>query len=120
MSGRPFHAYMLQCSDGSYYVGHTDDLERRMAQHDQGQGGRHTRSRLPVRLVWTQMFGTRDEAKTAEAQIKRWNRAKKESLIAGDYKRIASLASRGRAGRALRDALLRRTPQGHGSDESHG
>jgi putative endonuclease len=87
----PFWVYMLRCRDGSYYVGHTDN-EARIAQHQAGQGSDWTRRRLPVELVWAGEAGTREEALAFERQIKRWTRAKKEALIAGDWERIGRLA----------------------------
>ncbi len=87
-----FHAYILRCSNDSYYVGHTDALERRLAQHQSGEGGGYTASRRPVELVWSQEFRTRDEALAAEQQIKGWSRAKKEALIRGDWEAIRRLA----------------------------
>jgi tRNA/rRNA methyltransferase len=74
---------MLLCSDKSYYVGHTDDLERRLAQHETGATGGYTAIRRPIELVWFQEFPTRDEAKVVEAQVKKWSCRKKEALIAG-------------------------------------
>jgi len=105
---------MLLCRDGSYYVGHTDDLDRRFAQHQAGEGCRYTTTRRPVSLVWSEEFASRDEAKAAELQLKHWSRAKKQALIDGRFDVISKLASRGREGRALRDALLRKAPQGRG------
>jgi len=80
-----FHAYLLRCADGSYYVGHTDSFETRIAQHQSGAIPGYTATRLPVSLVWSEEFGTRDEALSAEQQIKGWSRKKKEALIAGDF-----------------------------------
>ncbi|ODU80980.1 GIY-YIG nuclease family protein [Novosphingobium sp. SCN 63-17] len=87
-----FHAYLLRCNDGSYYVGHTDDLETRMAQHQTGATGGYTAPRRPVTLVWSETFPTRVEAFAAERRIKGWSRAKKEALIAGDWDRLRMLA----------------------------
>lgn len=87
-----FFAYILRCNDGSYYTGHTEDLEIRMAQHQTGALGGYTAKRLPVVLLWSQDFATRDEAFDAERQIKGWSRAKKEALIAGDWSRVTELA----------------------------
>ncbi|MEM9310877.1 MAG: GIY-YIG nuclease family protein [Pseudomonadota bacterium] len=92
-----FHAYILRCNDGSYYTGHTDDLEARMAQHRSGALGGYSAKRLPVELVWSDSFPTRDEAFAAERQIKGWSRAKKEALIVGDWELVSTLA-RGRTG----------------------
>lgn len=81
---RPFHVYLLRCSDESFYVGHTDDLERRVREHVEGGRCVYTTSRRPVRLVWSQEYVTREEAKAAEVRIKRWSRLKKESLDRGN------------------------------------
>lgn len=91
------YAYILLCNDGSYYAGHTDDLETRIAQHQSGALGGYTVKRLPVKLEWAQDFPTRDEAFDAERQIKGWGRAKKRALTAGDWDKISELA-KGRAG----------------------
>jgi predicted GIY-YIG superfamily endonuclease len=90
--GKPFFVYILRCSDGSYYVGQTDDLEVRIAQHHEGSFAGYTARRRPVTLVWVAEFATRDEAVAAEAQIKGWRREKKEALIRADYERLPSLA----------------------------
>jgi predicted GIY-YIG superfamily endonuclease len=94
-----FWTYMLRCADGSYYAGHTDDIDLRMAQHATGTLGGYTAKRRPVELVWSDQFMTREEAFAAERKIKGWSRAKKESLIAGDWERIRVLA-RNRQGRS--------------------
>ena len=80
-----FWAYMLKCSDGRYYTGHTDNLEFRVAQHETGGFCDFTSRRRPLTLVWSQEFGTRVEALDAERRIKRWSRAKKQALIRGDW-----------------------------------
>jgi LAO/AO transport system kinase len=82
---KPFFVYMLRCADGSYYLGHTDDLDRRVAQHDAGEIDGYTHERRPVQLVWSQETATREEALVAERRIKGWARAKKEALIRGDW-----------------------------------
>jgi predicted GIY-YIG superfamily endonuclease len=87
-----FWAYMVHCNAGRLYVGHTDDLERRIAQHETGAIPGFTRNYLPVRLVWCQEFATSDEAKAAEKQIKGWSRAKKLALIRGDWEEISRLS----------------------------
>lgn len=87
-----FHAYLLRCSDGSFYAGHTDNLEIRIAQHHAGSIPGYTAMRQPLQLVWSETFGTREEALAAERRIKGWSRAKKQALIAGDWERIKILA----------------------------
>jgi predicted GIY-YIG superfamily endonuclease len=83
---------MLRCSDGSYYIGHTDNLKQRIGQHQSGALPGYTHSRRPVELVFSQEFSTREEALASERQIKGWTRAKKEALINGDWKQIQRLA----------------------------
>ena len=87
-----FWAYMLRCADGSYYVGHTDDLERRVGMYADGAVAGYTSTRRPVILVWSQAFASRAEALAAERQIKGWGRAKKEALIRDDWREIQRLA----------------------------
>ncbi len=66
-----FYVYILRCSDSSYYTGHTDNLERRLAQHHaRAFPGCYTANRLPVELVYQQTFGTREEALASERRIK--------------------------------------------------
>jgi len=87
-----FWVYILKCRDGSYYTGHTEDLDVRLAQHQRGTLSCHTRSRRPVELMWSEEFGRRDEAVASERRIKGWTRAKKEALIARDWERLSFLA----------------------------
>ena len=87
-----FWTYMLHCNAGRFYVGHTDDLERRVAQHESGALPGFTRDYLPVRLVWSEAFPSRDEALAAERRIKGWSRPKKLALIRGDWDEIKRLA----------------------------
>jgi predicted GIY-YIG superfamily endonuclease len=87
-----FWAYMLHCGDGSFYAGHTDDLDCRVAQHLSGEFGGYTSTRLPVKLVWCDEFPSRYEALSAERQIKGWGRAKKLALIRGDWELVSQLA----------------------------
>ena len=91
----PFFAYMLRCADDSYYIGHTDNLEARMAEHNHGQIPGYTSTRRPVELVWHDTFPSRIEALEAERKIKGWSRTKKAALIAGDWAAIQRLARRG-------------------------
>lgn len=87
-----FHCYLLLCADGTYYCGHTDDIDLRFAQHQSGFFPGYTFKRRPVQLVWNEAFQTREDAKAAEKQIKGWSRAKKDALIAGDWKLLSRLA----------------------------
>jgi len=87
-----FHVYILRCRDGSLYVGHTDDLEKRMTEHAEGVASAYTFARRPFELVWTEEFGRRDEAFERERRIKGWVRRKKEALIRGDVETLRCLA----------------------------
>lgn len=87
-----FYAYLLRCSDGSFYAGHTDNLDLRVAAHKQGDASGYTAPRRPIALVWSESFDTRDEALAAERRIKGWSRGKKQSLVEGNWERIKVLA----------------------------
>jgi predicted GIY-YIG superfamily endonuclease len=87
-----FWVYMLKCRDGSFYTGHTDDLEKRLWQHETGIGCSYTRKRRPVSLVYSESFNARIEALASERQIKGWCRKKKEALIRGDWTEISRLS----------------------------
>ncbi len=88
---RPFLVYLLRCSDGTYYCGHTDDIENRMQQHHLADSG-YTSTRKPVQLAWQGEFETREAAIKFERQVKGWSRAKKDALVIGDWSRIQGLA----------------------------
>ncbi len=91
-----FYVYILRCVDRSYYVGHTDDLQRRIAQHNAGEIPGYTEGRRPVRLVCVQEFPTREEALASERRLKGWSRAKKEALILENWERVRLLARGGK------------------------
>lgn len=80
------YTYILLCSDGTFYTGWTNDLEKRLKDHNSGKGAKYTRARLPVRLVYSETFETKPEAMKREAAIKKLSRAKKEALINGNQK----------------------------------
>ena len=73
--------YMVRCRDGSLYTGATNDLARRVAVHNRGQGARYTRSRRPVRLVWQRRARGRSAALSLEARLKQLSRAEKLQLV---------------------------------------
>ena len=83
---------MLHCRGGAFYTGHTDMLETRLAQHQSGSIAGFTQDKLPIALVWSQEFPTRQEAFEAERKIKGWSRAKKLALIRGDWAEDSRLA----------------------------
>lgn len=87
-----FYVYILQCSDGMYYVGHTDNLEQRISEHHSATTTGFTSRRLPIQLIYHQVFIGRDEALIAERKIKKWTRRKKEALMAGDFLALQQLS----------------------------
>ncbi|HAT9100694.1 TPA: GIY-YIG nuclease family protein [Legionella pneumophila subsp. pneumophila] len=90
-----FWVYILQCSDKSYYTGQTDNLEKRLTQHqDKMIPGCYTSTRLPIQLKFSQEFMSREEALSAERQIKGWSRRKKEALINGDWQALSDYSKR--------------------------
>jgi putative endonuclease len=91
-----FYVYMLRCSDDSLYVGHTDDLEARLLAHERRLFSGYTAKRLPVKLIFTETFATREDAFAVERQIKGWTRAKKLALTEGDWELVQRLAMRRR------------------------
>ena len=88
----PFWVYILKCSDDSYYTGHTDSLEARVGQHNEGRIDGYTKTRLPVTLVFAEHFVSRAEALEMEMRIKGWSRKKKEAMMRGDWKEVSRLA----------------------------
>ena len=77
------YVYVVECSDGTYYTGYTTDVERRVAEHDAGEGAKYTRGRTPVELVHVEEFETRSAAMSREHGIKSLSRRQKERLVAG-------------------------------------
>ena len=96
-----FWVYALLCADGSYYVGHTDDLATRCLEHEMGEGGCYTSARLPVALVYAEEFPSREEAMDRERQIKGWSRKKKEALVRRDWAEVSRLAKGRRSTRTM-------------------
>lgn len=76
--------YMLRCGDGSLYTGWTNDLEKRVKSHQAGRGGKYTRSRLPVKLVWYEECESREAAMSREWHLKRLTREEKLNIINGE------------------------------------
>ena len=75
------YTYILKCRDGSLYTGWTNDLERRIREHNAGKGAKYTKGRRPVELVYYETFATKQEAMKREAEVKRLNREGKIELI---------------------------------------
>ncbi len=76
--------YVLECADGSLYTGYTTDLERRVVEHDAGEGAKYTRGRTPVALVYHERYGSRSAALSREHEIKSLSRTEKERLVGLD------------------------------------
>lgn len=78
------YTYIVKCADGSLYTGWTNNLEKRIQNHNDGKGAKYTKSRRPVVLVYYESFPTKEEAMSREYAIKQLNRAQKEALIYSD------------------------------------
>ncbi len=84
--------YILECSDGTYYTGSTIDLTSRITEHQNGKGANHTKKRLPVKLVYFEMYNRIDEAFRREKQIQGWSRKKKETLINQESEKLPEMS----------------------------
>jgi len=80
-SEKPWMVYILECSDGSFYTGVTNDIERRQQQHNDGTASRYTRSRRPVILRYQELCGTRSQALIRECSLRLLSRKEKEELV---------------------------------------
>ena len=96
--------YILECADGSYYVGSTVEIERRLWEHNQGLGAKYTARRRPVKLVFAAEFASIAEAFAAEKRVQGWRREKREALIRGDYEALPELARKKRQPDGISDA----------------
>ena len=74
------YTYIVKCSDGTFYTGWTNDLEKRIAAHNSGEGAKYTRCRRPVELVYYESYETKEEAMSREWHIKRLTRKQKAEL----------------------------------------
>lgn len=75
------YTYVIECADGTLYTGYTTDVERRVAEHDAGEGARYTRGRTPVELRHVESFETRSAAMSREYEIKQLSSEEKRRLI---------------------------------------
>ena len=91
-----YFIYILECSDSSFYTGVTNNLERRIAEHNSGLIKGYTSKRLPVRLVFSQRFSDINQAIKSEKQIKGWSRNKKKALIDGNFELLVELSNKRR------------------------
>lgn len=79
-----WYTYILLCSDNSYYIGITNDLDRRVILHNTRKGSRYLLSKLPIILLYSEKYINKSEARKREIQLKGWSRIKKERLMRGD------------------------------------
>ena len=86
--------YILKCNDGSFYVGSTFDLNKRILEHQNGEGAIYTKSRLPVELFYFEEFNHIQDAFDREKQVQKWSRTKKLALIAGQFDELNSLSKK--------------------------
>jgi len=87
------YMYILECADGSYYTGSTNNLERRIWEHQNSEGANYTKKRLPVKLIYYEEYPRIDEAFYREKQVQGWSRKKKEALINGKPELLPKLAA---------------------------
>ncbi len=87
-----FFVYILHCRNGSFYVGQTSDVKRRLARHANGDGARHTRQLTEFALIYTEGPLEFDSASKRERQLKRWSRAKKIALIQNELSKLRQLS----------------------------
>ena len=84
------YTYILECKDGTYYTGWTNNLEKRLKDHNEGRGAKYTKARLPVSLIYYEEFQTKEEAMRREYAIKHMTRSEKNNLIKTDSGRLTS------------------------------
>ena len=84
--------YIVECADGSYYVGSARSVEQRVQQHASGTGAEYTKRRGFKRLAWTQECSDIGEAYALEKQIQGWSRAKRQALIGGTFELLPGLS----------------------------
>ena len=84
----PSYMYILECDDGSYYTGSTRNLEKRLWEHQNGEGASYTKKRLPVKLVYCESFDRVEDAFRREKQVQGWSRNKKQALMEGNPEKL--------------------------------
>lgn len=90
---KEYYVYILQCRDGSYYTGVTNDYQRRLEEHQIGESPTaYTFKRRPVKLVYVAAFKDVDDAIIWETKVKGWSRVKKEALILKDFEKLSDLS----------------------------
>ncbi len=86
--------YILNCVDGTFYIGSTTALESRLFQHQQGLGAIYTSKRLPIELVYSEEYCNVAEAFAREKQVQKWSHAKREALIQRDFHKVPNLSKK--------------------------
>ncbi len=89
-----YYVYILRCSDSSFYVGSTHDLQARLKAHNDGRGAGYTFKHRPVCLVYSETFQSETDALKRERQVKHWSRGKNAALIQGDLQGLKHLSRR--------------------------
>ncbi|MEK7137519.1 MAG: GIY-YIG nuclease family protein [Patescibacteria group bacterium] len=80
-----YYFYLARCSDGSLYSGSCLDIHERGRKHNEGKGAKYTRSRRPVKMIYSEEFATLKDARCREVEVKRWSKEKKENLATGKH-----------------------------------
>jgi len=80
-SGVTFYTYIARCRDGTYYTGYTNDLERRLEEHNDGRGAKYLRGKTPIKIVYTKEYKYYKNALNAERRIKKLRREQKEEMV---------------------------------------
>ena len=86
------YMYILECADGSFYTGSTNNLERRLWEHDHFMGSNYTKKKHPFKLVYYEEYTSIDKAFYREKQVQGWNRSKKKALIEGKNEKLPELS----------------------------
>ncbi|NPV00894.1 MAG: GIY-YIG nuclease family protein [Brevinematales bacterium] len=88
------YMYILQCNDGAFYTGSTWNLEKRLSEHNAGEGANYTLKRLPVKLVYFEDYTRIEDAFHREKQVQNWSHTKKEAMIDGDLEKLIPKAKK--------------------------
>ncbi|OHD57433.1 MAG: hypothetical protein A2Y33_07575 [Spirochaetes bacterium GWF1_51_8] len=86
--------YILFCSDGTFYTGSTWDMEKRLSEHNSGEGANYTKERRPLNLVYYKEYSRIEDAFHREKQVQNWSHAKKKALIDGDLEKLKQKAKK--------------------------
>ena len=87
-----WYVYIAECGNGTLYVGLTDNVGRRFEEHSSGRGGQYTSRNRPERILYKEEFELKFQGEAREIQLKRWSKAKKLSLVNGDFDRLSFLS----------------------------